>query len=144
MNKVILTGRITQDLEVRMTQSGSKVLSFSIAVKRETKDQNGEYPVDFIDVTCWEQKAEFLDRYASKGTLIGVCGRMETNTYQNQQGQKVKSTRVKADQVEILSIPKKETSQDSYPADTDYKQEIRIEKTNVGADVSNYADLEFY
>ena len=105
MNKVCLTGRITKDLDIRKTQSGKSVLEFHIAIQRDRKNQNGEYLVDFIKVICWEQKADYLNSYAKKGTMVGVVGRIETNVFQNQEGKKVLDVFIQAENVEIINQP---------------------------------------
>lgn len=104
MNKVCLTGRIANDLDLRKTQSGKSVMEFGLAVRRERKDANGEYQADFIRVSVWEHNAEFLNNYAKKGTQIAVSGRISTNTYEGKNG-KVTSVFVQADGVEILAQP---------------------------------------
>ena len=109
MNKVQITGRIANELDIRKTQSNKSVLEISVAVNRERKDESGKYPADFIRVICWEQRAEFLNSYAKKGTLIGVSGRIETSNFVNRDGQKVYTTFITAEQVEILNQPKEES-----------------------------------
>lgn len=108
MNKVSLTGRIANDIDLRKTQQGKSVLDISLAVQRERKGPDGKYPVDFIRVNAWEQRAEFLANYAHKGTMIGVTGRIETGSFTNQNGQKVNTTSIQAESVEILAQPQKE------------------------------------
>lgn len=105
MNKVQLTGRLTDEIEVRTTQTNRKVCRFRLAVKRSVKDKDGNYLTDFITVQCWEQRAEFLSNYAHKGTMIGVTGCIETRNYENSSGQKVYETYVSADGVEIIAQP---------------------------------------
>lgn len=120
MNKTLITGRIANDLELKKTQSNKSVLHFTVAVKRDRKDSEGNYNADFIEVQCWEQKAEYLSNYAKKGTMVGVCGRLETNTYENKNGQKIKSVFIQAESVEILSQPqqKEEPVQDNQVDDS--------------------------
>lgn len=113
MNKVVLTGRITKDLELRKTQSNKSVLKFTIAVKKDRKNENGEYLADFINVICWEQKADYLSSYSGKGSLIGVVGRIENDSYTNRDGQKVYQTYIVAEQVEILESKKTEPKEDN-------------------------------
>lgn len=105
MNSVSLTGRIANNLEIRRTQTNKSVLEISLAVNRDRKDQNGEYPADFIKVYCWEQRAEYLNNYAQKGTLIGVSGRIETSSYLDRNGNKIYQTYITANNVEILKQP---------------------------------------
>ena len=115
MNKVELTGRIAQDLELRKTKQNKSVLSFAIATDKG-KDQNGNRMADFINVQCWEQRADFLNQYAFKGVMIGIVGRIENSNYTNQQGQKIQRTYVVAEQVEILSKPQERKQQAPQPA----------------------------
>lgn len=92
MNKVILVGRITRDLELRNT-TNSSVVSFSLAVNRRFKQQ-GQPEADFINCVAWGKTAETMARYLHKGSLIAVEGRLQTRSYENQQGQRVYVTEV--------------------------------------------------
>jgi single-strand DNA-binding protein len=87
LNNVVLVGRITRDPELRTTASGQSTVSFSVAVERNFKDQNGETQADFINCVAWRNQAEFISRYIKKGFLISVQGRLQTRSYldQNQQ-----------------------------------------------------------
>jgi single-strand DNA-binding protein len=102
LNQVALVGRLTADIELRTTQSGISSASFTVAVTRDRKNQNGEYDSDFIRVVAWRQTAEFLSNYASKGALVSVSGRIQTGSYENAQGQRVYTTDVVADSVNLL------------------------------------------
>lgn len=115
MNKVSLTGRIANDMEIKKTKNAKSILEFNIAVSRDRKNESGTYGVDFIRVACWEQRADFLNTYASKGTLIGLTGRIETNSYVNKEGQKVTQTYIQAEQVEILRQPNEKTEVKEQP-----------------------------
>lgn len=101
-NKVVLIGRLTRDPEMRYTTSGLAVTTFSIAVDRRSKGQDGEKKADFFRCTAWRQSAEFVNSYASKGRLVAVEGRIELNEYVGQDGQKKFSTDIVSDHVEIL------------------------------------------
>lgn len=84
MNKVILTGRLTADPELRQTQSGLAVCKFTVAVNRKFKNQQtGEYEADFITCQAWRQTAEFISKYFSKGKMIAVEGTLRTGSYQD-------------------------------------------------------------
>lgn len=109
MNKVLLTGRITHDLELKKTNSNKSYLSFAIAVD-DGKDANGNKKTIFVDCTIWGSGADFLSQYAGKGVLIGVIGKVVTDNYTNSQGQKVKRTYVRAEHSEILSKPQQQTA----------------------------------
>lgn len=102
INNVVLVGRMTRDAELRYTPSNQAVATFTLAVNRNFKNQNGEREADFISVVIWRQQAENLANWAKKGTLIGITGRIQTRNYENQQGQRVYVTEVVADNFQIL------------------------------------------
>lgn len=98
INSVILMGRLTANPELRTTQTGKIVASFSLAVDRDFQ-QSGEKQADFISVVAWGKTAEFIDRYFCKGRMIAVVGRIQTRTYTDKDGNKRKATEVVADKV---------------------------------------------
>ncbi|CYV57077.1 MULTISPECIES: single-stranded DNA-binding protein [Streptococcus] len=102
INNVVLVGRMTRDAELRYTPSNQAVATFTLAVNRNFKNQNGEREADFINVVIWRQQAENLANWAKKGALIGVTGRIQTRSYDNQQGQRVYVTEVLADSFQLL------------------------------------------
>src|SRR5574344_1523023 len=102
MNKVILTGRITKDPEVRYTQSGLPTVSFTIAVDRGMKDANGNRQADFISCVAWRGQADFISRYIKKGYMLCLEGRIQTRNYQGNDGQTHYVTEVVVDNVENL------------------------------------------
>ena len=102
INNVVLVGRMTRDAELRYTPSNQAVATFTLAVNRNFKNQNGEREADFINCVIWRQQAENLANWAKKGTLVGVTGRIQTRNYENQQGQRVYVTEVVADNFQIL------------------------------------------
>ncbi|WP_294491153.1 single-stranded DNA-binding protein [uncultured Ruminococcus sp.] len=106
LNRVILMGRITQDLEVRQTGGGQAVLSFSIAVQRNYKDQSGQYPTDFIDCVAWGQQAEFIARYFGKGRMIAIEGNLRKRAYEDKNGVKHYPTEVYVDSAQFTGEPK--------------------------------------
>lgn len=105
MNRVDLIGRITRDLEPRRSASGTTVLRFTVAVDRRFK-QPGQPEADFISCVAFGKTADNMARYLHKGSLISVEGRIQTGSYVNQQGQKVYTTDVVADQVSFLETRK--------------------------------------
>lgn len=112
MNKVILTGNLTKDPELRKTQNGTNVVSGTVAVRRERKDVNGDYPTDFINFVAWGSQADYLANYAYKCDRIELCGRWETRTYENRDGQNVLVNEVQVETVSVFSKqPKQETQQ---------------------------------
>lgn len=100
MNKVILIGRLTRDPEIRST-ANSTMASFSVAVDRRYK-QEGQPDADFPRVIAWGKTAEFIEKYFHKGMKIGIEGRIQTGSYQNQNGQTIYTTDVIADAVEFV------------------------------------------
>ncbi|ATI19750.1 ssDNA-binding protein [Streptococcus phage STP1] len=102
MNSVCLVGRMTKDAELKYTGNNIAVASFSLAVNRNFKDANGERETDFINCVIWRQQAENLANWAKKGALIGITGRIQTRSYENQQGQRVYVTEVVAENFQML------------------------------------------
>lgn len=108
MNKVLLTGRIASEFELRKTSNNTSVMSFPIAVDTGKKDETGKRVAEFPYIQAWGQNADFLNQYAYKGVTIGVEGHLhiETNEYN---GQKNTRVYVVADRVEILHKPEQKT-----------------------------------
>lgn len=102
INNVVLIGRLTKDPELKYTQTGIATTRFTLAVNRPFKNQNGENEADFINVQVWRKQAENAANYLKKGSLAGVTGRIQTGSYENQQGQRVYTTDVVADSVQFL------------------------------------------
>lgn len=102
INNVVLVGRTTKDPELRYTPSNVAVATFSLAVNRNFKDANSERKTDFINCVIWRQQAENLANWAKKGALIGITGRIQTRSYENQQGQRVYVTEVVAENFQML------------------------------------------
>ena len=99
MNKVILMGRLTRDPEVRYTQTNNTlVASFSLAVNRRFARQGEERQADFINVVAWSKTGEFVSKYFKKGQQVGVVGRIQTRTWDDDQGQKHYITEVVAEE----------------------------------------------
>lgn len=113
LNSVTLVGRLTKDPELRYTPNNQAVATFSLAVNRNFKSQNGEREADFINCVIWRQQAENLANWAKKGALIGITGRIQTRSYENQQGQRVYVTEVVADNFQLLESRKDRESEPS-------------------------------
>ena len=102
LNKVILIGHLTADPELKQTQSGIAVTSFSIGVTRRFA-RNGEQPTsDFINMVAWRQQAEFVTKYFHKGNAICIVGSLQTRNYVDQQGNKRYVTEVVADEISFV------------------------------------------
>jgi len=102
INRVVLVGRLTRDPELRYTTNNIANLRFTVAVNRQFTNQNGERQADFIGCIAWRSQAENMARFLKKGSLIGVDGRIETGSYQAQDGQMRYTTDVVADSVQFL------------------------------------------
>lgn len=102
INNVVLVGRMTKEAELRYTPSNIAVATFTLAVNRDFKGENGEREADFINVVLWRQAAENLANWTKKGSLVGVTGRIQTRNYDNQQGQRVYVTEVVAERFQLL------------------------------------------
>ncbi|GMA57337.1 single-strand binding protein [Alicyclobacillus sacchari] len=102
LNRVILIGRLTADPELRYTNSGTAVASFTLAVDRMRSGQTGERQTDFINIVVWQKQAEIVAQYLQKGRLAAVDGRLQIRTYDNREGQKVRVAEVVAETVRFL------------------------------------------
>ena len=99
LNRIIVMGRLTRDPELRRTGSGTAVTSFSVAVDRDFKSQNGERETDFIDVVAWRSTAEFVSKYFAKGRMAVVEGRLQIRDWTDKDGGKRRSAEIVADNV---------------------------------------------
>ncbi|MFR1799870.1 MAG: single-stranded DNA-binding protein [Enterococcus casseliflavus] len=113
INNLTLVGRLTKDPDLKYTGNGTAVATFTLAVNRNFTNQSGEREADFISCVIWRKPAETLANYAKKGVLIGVTGRIQTRSYDNQQGQKVYVTEVIADNFQLLESKKADSSQNT-------------------------------
>ncbi len=102
INNVVLVGRMTRDAELRYTPQNQAVATFTLAVNRPFKNQNGEREADFINCVIWRQAAENLANWCKKGALVGITGNIQTRNYENQQGQRVYVTEVLANNFQLL------------------------------------------
>ena len=99
LNKIFIMGRLTRDPELRRTQNGTAVTSFSLAVDRDYKSQSGEKETDFIDVVAWRGTAEFVSKYFTKGRMAVVEGRLQIRDWTDREGGKRRSAEVVADNI---------------------------------------------
>jgi single-strand DNA-binding protein len=113
INNVTLVGRLTKDPDLRYTPNGVAVANFTLAVNRPFSNQSGENEADFINCVVWKKAAENLANYMSKGSQIGVVGRVQTRSYDNNEGKRVFVTEIVADNVQFLG-PKK--TGDGHPS----------------------------
>lgn len=110
LNKIILMGRLTRDPELRRTQAGTAVVSFSLAVDRDYKDQSGEKETDFIDIVAWRNTAEFVSKYFTKGRMAVVEGRLQIRDWTDKDGGKRRSAEVVAENVYFGDSKKSEAA----------------------------------
>lgn len=106
INNTVLVGRLTKDPDIRYTQSGVAVVSFTLAVDRRFKNQQGERETDFIMCVAWRKTAEIIGQYCHKGSQIGVEGSIQTRNYENQQGQRIYVTEVNVENITLLDSKK--------------------------------------
>ncbi|MED4587837.1 single-stranded DNA-binding protein [Priestia flexa] len=102
MNRVILVGRLTKDPELRYTPNGAAVATFTLAVNRAFTNQQGERETDFINCVVWRRPAENVANFLKKGSLAGVDGRLQSRSYEGQDGRRVYVTEVVAESVQFL------------------------------------------
>nr|DAU01484.1 MAG TPA: Single strand binding protein [Caudoviricetes sp.] len=126
INNVVLVGRLTRDPELRYTPSNVAVATFSLAVNRNFKNQAGDREADFISCIMWRQQAENFANWLKKGSLVGITGRIQSRSYDNQQGQRVYVTEVVAESFQILE--KKDNSANN--ASMENQIPPSFEKTN--------------
>jgi single-strand DNA-binding protein len=115
MNRIILKGRISKELDLKVTPSGTNIVSTSIAVNRKIKNENGEYAADFFNLVAFGKLAEFINTYFTKGQEILIEGRLQNRTWEDQNGQKRYATDVIVESAEFCGT-KKETQEEKGDA----------------------------
>lgn len=109
MNVIAITGNLCNDIELRYTANNKGYVENTVAVRKEKKDENGNYESDFINFVAFEKKAEYLGRYAKKGNKVEVVGKLRVDTWKDKEGNSKSRTYVVADKVQLLtSRPKEE------------------------------------
>ena len=111
MNKIILIGRNTKDIELRTTTSGTEVASFTLAVNRNYKNAEGNYEADFISCVAYKGLAKTISNYVKKGDRLAVDGRLQTRNYTNSEGTKVYVTEIIVENIDFIETRKKETTE---------------------------------
>lgn len=130
LNRVILVGRISTDINLRYTPSGAAIANFNIAVNRKYTNQQGEKETDFIPVVVWRGGAENTAKYCKKGSLVAVDGRIQVRHYENQEGKRVYVTEVVAEDVRFLE-PKRGSNQQQDDPFAGVGQEVDIDFDNL-------------
>ena len=113
MNKVILNGRITKDIDLRTIGNDKQVISNSIAVRNDFKNKEGQYDSQFFNFEVWNAQADYLAKYAVKGTPILIEGKLKNGAYEKENGERVYTTSVIVEKLEILDFKKKENEEDT-------------------------------
>lgn len=114
INNVVLTGRITRNLELKQTNNNNSSLNITLAVERNFKDQSGQKQTDFINCKAFGKRAEAIAQYCQKGDLIGITGSIQTGSYQKQDGSTVYTTDVMVDGLSFFPKPKQENQANQY------------------------------
>ena len=140
MNKIILIGRISKDLELKTTASGKEYCNFSLAVNRD-RQVDGQPDADFFNCTVWGKQAENLVNYQKKGNKIMVEGKLQNSTYEDQQGQKRYSTSIMVEHIEYLE----KKNFDTNPSETGLPQDLPpYYQTKSQQQASAYANANAY
>ena len=115
LNNIVIQGRLTRDPELRHTQNGIAVASFSIACDRDRKNEDGNRDTDFVEVVAWRNTAEFVSRFFTKGRMAVVSGRLQIRSWTDKEGNKRRTAEIVAD--DVYFGDSRPTAQDnSYPA----------------------------
>lgn len=145
MNKVFLIGRLTRDPELRYTGSNTAVASFSLAVNRNFTNQSGEREADFINIVVWRKQAENVKNYLSQGSQVAIDGRIQTRSYDDNEGKKRYITEVVADNVEFLGTKNSnggnQATQLSSAEPTPYDFGKEVDQKGTDVDSNPFADF---
>ena len=133
LNRVILMGRITQELDLKQTPSSVSVLTFNIAVERNFTKQGEEKQADFITCVAWRQQAEFINKYFGKGRMIALEGNLRTRTYEDKNGTKHYVTEVYVDSVSF-------TGEAKQGGNTQQSQPVQQNQAVIG-DISDFEEI---
>ena len=112
LNQIVIAGRLTSDPVVEEKEDGKKISTITVAVPRAYKNVDGTYDTDFIKCTLWNGIAENTAEYCKKGDIVGVKGRIQTNSYENEDGEKVYTTDIVAEKISFLSSAKSKDKDD--------------------------------
>ncbi len=135
INRVVLVGRLTRDIELRKTPNGASVVQFTIACNRRFK-QEGQPDADFINCVAWNKTADLMAQYLNKGALIGIEGRIQTRSYDDKDGKRVYITEVVVDSIQFLE------SRNSNSTSQPYSQPYAQPQQNQGMQAGGYTPDE--
>ncbi len=138
MNRVILVGRLTRDPELRTLPTGNAVATFTLAINRNFRNKDGNIDADFINVSVFGRQAENVGKYLSKGSQLGCEGRIQSRSYDAQDGSKRYVTEVIAENVEFMSSPRKDDNSTPVNAYVDTTSSVYMDQPSpeMGVDIS--------
>ena len=137
MNKTILIGRLTKNLEIRYTSNNVPCCTFTLAVSRDYTNQEGQREADFINIQVWKNQAENCSKYLTKGSLIAIVGRIQIRSYDNEKGEKRYVTEVVADKITFLDNKK-----DGQATET--QSDTQVPQTDPYADMGKQVSMDDY
>ena len=140
LNKAIIMGRFVQNPELKYTPSNVPVVSFTIAVNRDFKDQNGQYPTDFLDCVAWRNTAEFVSRYFQKGSLCAVEGTIQARMWEDKNGSKRKTVEIIASNVYFAESKKNSSDGGSFASTYDVPPAPSFEQFDAQDDFAEVGD----
>lgn len=143
INRVVLIGRLTRDPELRRTPQGDAVTSFTLAVNRSFTNADGQQQADFINCVVWKKTAENVERYCSKGSLVGVEGRLQSRTYENNQGQTVFVTEVVCNSVQFINTNQAPLNTEAVQQQANSWEQRTTQSNNNQYDYMNNSENEF-
>lgn len=115
LNKTIVMGRLTRDPEMRTTANGIAVARFTLAVERDFKQENGERAVDYLDCVAWRSAAVFVNKYFAKGRMAVISGRLQNNSWTDNDGAKHRSTEINVEDIYFGEGKQREAAENSVP-----------------------------
>lgn len=131
INNVVLTGRITRNLELKQTNNNNSSLNITLAVERNFKDQSGQKQTDFISCKAFEKRAETIAQYCQKGDLIGIIGSIQTGSYQKQDGSTVYTTDVMVNELIFFPKPKQDNQANQFNQHlNNFNQQNNLDQNN--------------
>ena len=141
INRTILVGRLTRDPELRYTQGGAAVASFTLAVNRQFTNSQGEREADFINCVIWRKAAENFTKFTSKGSLVGIDGHLQIRNYENKQGQRVYVTEVVVENFSLLESKNIDSSNNTNNNPNNQPKKPNNNTSNPFADNSKPIDI---
>ena len=138
MNKVILTGNLVREPELKQTPSGKNVVTNAVAVRRDMKDENGEYPTDFVEIVIWGQQAEYVSKYGHKGDRVELSGRWQQRNYTDRNGNNRRADECVVENISVFNRQQASAPEQApTPAPAPRKAEPQGEQMKMAAPIAN-------